>query len=268
MSHQHDPLADGEVRRQRLLARSLALRIFITPSGRLLLVGGKPDGRKLMDRLTKLGASPRARDVTSPLDLGFDAISDGELSEHGLLVRMRALARWESAVLAAARLRRRSKSLRRRIASEAGQILELRRRCEELLAVVRARPSAVDASPQWLASFEEARLAGTLAEVPELAAISDGARAVAHTIAWIAGRNAMRDYLLCLAPLAGAVARQELVRRLERFQKQLQVWKNRSLVEDDGMLWWELKQAVSELPAGLHRQGIDWNPRGLQFQRL
>ena len=235
--------------RYRTLARSLAARIFATAEGRLFLVSGMPDFERLCSGLS------RVREVTSPVqaptpsDLGFATFCDGELTEHCLHVRSRALTRWFRALDDQSRQRARRQRAQQ-IASEAAEIRRLRQRLTDLHELRRrlvAGENPPDA-PYVLDREGGRQLAALLENHVGEHPLTKRTAYVARIAFWIAGPPATSRYLQAIKPLSLPADQISRVGHLRKFRQRLYVWKQRSANEHWRAIHSELKAAVQALP--------------------
>ena len=239
---------------QRALARSLHAPIFVTNSGRLLLIGGVPDFEALMNRLSRIPDVASAHRLEDPAELGFN-LSHGELTRTTLDTIRRSLRDWRAGLRAT--IGRRAARRARRAGDEHREIDRLENRlnqCIDWMKLLKAdhRP---EGAPWLLDDCAEAGLAGCLSGTGTGRALSDLDRWYARLVYWSAGMQTANRFLQSIEGFARSRDEVNLTQTVRRFHlKQIDVWRKRARDESTKWLQVELATALHQLPHAIVEQ--------------
>lgn len=252
--------------RQRALARSLHARLFVSAEGRIFIARGRPDLAKLRNCLARIHHAPSAGEAPTPLELGIP-ICDGELTPHTMHAISRALKRWEGELAGETR-----RSLNRRRAEqharEEHEIEQLKLRLATCYRWQRelfeGREPA--AAPYLLDPLAEAELRQALEEAENCCHFPPSVRWLARVVFWISGSHALSRFLQALTRLAKFIEHRQRWEHVFKLQRQLHIWKKRSLTEPPLVLRAELRSALAKLPQDVVRLGkLTARPRKRSF---
>lgn len=186
-------------RRTRVIARSLAGRIYASPT-KLWLVHGRPDLKKLLERLAST-ESAAGLAALRPEELGFRASDLVPISVTGLASRGRALQKWRKIVDDQRGLARKAE-IRRRHERWRSEIDSLDERLRWLFGLMQSsRPEATIQGPFLLVPQELAGRDAILNAFGKSRSLAPVLESVAGLVYWIGGARPLQRFLESLRPL-------------------------------------------------------------------